>query len=81
MTATLADGSTQGTWSGATWDELLNAYMHNVAGLQIQKGGSTAIYWLQAYSAFSGTEELVTILPIGGVIGLSPDGTFEVAPN
>ena len=49
---------TEGTWSGATWEELTNAFMHNIAGIDIGDEDMQDIRWFTYITPFNDKKAL-----------------------
>ena len=72
---------TEGTWTGATWDDLLNAFNHNVAGFIIGDDQNCVQMWLNYKEILNGDITLLTFMLIGGTTtyySFESDGTFTL---
>lgn len=68
---------TGGTWTGATWEELINAFNHNVAGITVNADNVDQFYWLN----FKGSQDDIIIIGLiegSAKINLLQDGTVEL---
>ena len=66
-----------GTWTGATWEELMNAFNHNVAGIAMNNDGAGQFFWLNSKLSQDDATGLC-FFTNGNKIILLQDGTVEV---
>ena len=72
VTVTMTDEA-NGTWSGATWEKLMNAFNHNVAGFTTNFDGVDQFFWLNSKVS----QDDVTSLRLNESLILLQDGTVE----